>query len=284
MMGIIGGTGLYKMEGLTIVQTRTVETPFGLPSAPLVLGHVEREKVVFIPRHGTRHQLLPSEINYRANIWALKALGVRKIVGISAVGSLQKQIAPGEFVLPHQYFDWTGGRRAKTFFGDGLVAHISTAEPTCLTLRAGLEKAASQTKARIHVGKTYGCVEGPRLGTRAESHFLINSGCHLVGMTHIPEAFLAREAQLCYAAIAIATDYDCWLEDPTEHASLEKVMTLYQKSLSQLQGLLQQFFQALQTPPLDLQCHCRESLKGAVLTAEEDITEEKRRLLAFLRE
>lgn len=283
MIGVIGGTGLYKMEGLTVVQTRTVETPFGLPSAPLVLGHVGREKVVFLPRHGTKHQLLPGEINYRANIWALKALGVRRIIGVSAVGSLQKQVAPGDFALPDQYFDWTWGRRAKTFFGDGLVAHISTAEPTCRVIREGLQKASESVDAVMHVGKSYACVEGPRLGTRAESQFLINAGCHLVGMTNIPEAFLAREAQLCYATVAIATDYDCWLEDPSKHVSLDKVMGLYQKSLLKIQLLLQRFFQDSRESST-VTCKCRESLKGAVLTAEADLTEEKRRLLAFLKE
>lgn len=282
MIGIIGGTGLYQMEGLTIVQTRSVETPFGLPSAPLVLGHLGREKVVFLPRHGIKHQLLPGEINYRANIWALKALGVRQVIGISAVGSLQKQMAPGDFTLPDQYFDWTWGRRAKTFFGDGLVAHVSTAEPTCPTLRDCIQKAAQLNSLKLHQKKTYGCVEGPRLGTKAESIFLQNSGCHMVGMTNIPEVFLAREAQLCYATIAIITDYDCWLDDPAQHVDVSQAMALYKQSIGKLQALFQRLFQEQNDGTL--RCNCRSTLKGAVITAEADLTEEKKRMLAFLRE
>ncbi|MBI3534195.1 MAG: S-methyl-5'-thioadenosine phosphorylase [Deltaproteobacteria bacterium] len=281
MIGIIGGTGLYQIEGLEVVQTKTVETPFGFPSAPLILGHLGKEKVVFLPRHGSRHQLLPSEINFRANIWALKSLGVRQVLSISAVGSLEKKIVPGDFAMPNQYFDWTKGRRIHTFFGDGIVAHISTAEPACPSLMKKLENTSENLGYKLHTGKIYACVEGPRLGTRAESHFLKNSGCHLVGMTNIPEAFLAREAQLCYVTLAVATDYDCWLEDPVHHVTTEQILKLYKESLEKVKILIKKFVSGTKN---STSCSCRESLKGALVTSVSELGEEKKKILNFLME
>jgi 5'-methylthioadenosine phosphorylase len=204
MLGIIGGTGLYKIDGLSKISTRTVHTPFGSPSADTVIGELDGQRIAFLPRHGLHHQILPSEINFRANIWALKSVGVRKIISVSAVGSLRKEIRPGDLAILAQYFDWTHGTRIGTFFGDGLVAHVSTARPACPALMTRIAQTAAKNGMQIHMGKTYGCVQGPRLGTMAESHFLRSAGCDLVGMTNIPEAFLAREAQLCYSTIAIA--------------------------------------------------------------------------------
>lgn len=280
-LGIIGGTGLYKMEGLEVHDSKSVNTPFGEPSAPIVLGSIEGENVAFLPRHGLHHQFLPSEINYRANIWALKSLGVRQVVGVSATGSLSKDVAPGDLAIPSQYLDFTKGRRDHTFFGRGVSAHISTAEPSCRRLsRAVIEKAyALDTK--IHPDQTYACVEGPRLGTRAESVFLKQAGCHLVGMTNVPEAFLAREAQLCYCTIAIATDYDCWLEDPSQHASVDQVMSLYRANLGRIQKLLRA---VLNGDLSEEGCSCRRSLEFAVMTPESELSSEQKAYLAFLKE
>ena len=282
MLGIIGGTGLYRIEGLEITDSRNVDTPFGKPSAAVTIGTLEGRKVAFLPRHGLHHALLPGEINYRANIWAFKSVGVRKLVGVSAVGSLRKEIEPGQLALPHQYFDWTGGKRAKSFFGDGLAAHISTAEPVCASLSKQIIAAAEAAKIPLHAKTTYACVEGPRLGTRAESFFLKNAGCDLVGMTNVPEAFLAREAQLCYCTIAIATDYDCWLEDPSQHVTVDKVMELHQKNLGRVKGILKQLVMGEPTGATD--CSCRHSLDGAVLTAEQGLSDDRRKILAFLKE
>lgn len=279
MIGIIGGTGLYKIEGLKEVERKNLVTPYGKPSAEVLIGELSGQNVAFLPRHGVRHELLPSEINFRANLWALKSCGVRQVISVSAVGSLRESIKPGDLVLPSQYFDWTRGHRLSTFFGDGLVAHISTADPTCARLRGVIESTANGS---IHVGATYACVEGPRLGTRAESLFLRQAGCDVVGMTNIPEVFLAREAQVCYATVAIATDYDCWLDDPTQHASVDKVIELYQKNLGKVQALIKSVVGKEHGPSTS--CTCRSALRHAVLTGEKDVSDEQRKILAFLRE
>ena len=280
MIGIIGGTGLYQIEGLEVLESRDVDTPFGRPSAPVLLGRLGSERVAFLPRHGTQHQILPSEINFRANIWALKSTGVRRVFSVSAVGSLAQGIEPGSLVVPNQYFDFTKGRRVGSFFGDGLVAHVSTAEPSCPTLAGRVVGAAKQLGHPIHQDKTYACVEGPRLGSRAESFFLRGAQCHVVGMTNVPEAFLAREAQLCYCTIAVVTDYDCWLDDPTQHATVDKVIALYKKNLGRVQAILKEVFDQKTG---DATCSCRSALQYAVLTPEGVLADEKRKLLEFLR-
>src|ERR1700761_1913687 len=216
MIGIIGGTGLYQMDELQVTDVREVTTPFGSPSSPIVLGMLQRKNVAFLARHGLHHEFLPSEINYRGNIWALKSLGVRTLIGVSAVSSLRDEIRPGDLALSSQYLDFTKGLRASTFFGRGLVAHVSTANPTCTMTAAIIAQAARSLELTLHENKTHACVEGPRLGTRAESVFLRECGADLVGMTNVPEVFLACEAQLGYCTIGLATDYDCWLEE-SEH-------------------------------------------------------------------
>lgn len=281
MIGIIGGTGLYQIEGLEVLESREVDTPFGRPSAPVLLGKLGLESVAFLPRHGTQHQILPSEINFRANIWALKSVGVRQVYSVSAVGSLAQGIEPGSLVIPNQYFDFTKGRRAGTFFGDGLVAHVSTAEPSCPALTGRAFDAAKRLSHPIHRDKTYACVEGPRLGSRAESFFLRGAQCHIVGMTNVPEAFLAREAQLCYCTVAVVTDYDCWLDDPAQHATVDKVIALYKKNLSRVQAILKEVFER---GTGDFTCSCRSALQYAVLTPEDALSDDKRKLLKFLRE
>ncbi len=279
MLGIIGGSGLYQMEGLESVQTQAVETPFGPPSSALVLGHIGHKKIAFLPRHGNHHELLPSEINYRANIWALKSVGVREVLSVSAVGSLDEKIAPGDFAAVSQYFDWTKGKRVGSFFGEGLVAHVSTAEPACSFLSLKLEKISEILGYPLHTGKTYACVEGPRLGTRAESLFLKQAGCDLVGMTNLPEAFLAREAQLCYVTLAVVTDYDCWLEDPSKHASADQILKLYKENLDRIKILIKKFVAGDEN---SAECSCRNALSSAWVRPVSELNDDKKKWLAFL--
>ncbi len=287
MIGVIGGSGFYKLAGIENIEPVDVDTPFGKPSARIVRGALYGNPVAFLPRHGENHEWLPSEINYRANIFALKKIGVRKIIGVSAVGSLRAEIAPGSLCIPDQYIDFTKGRRPSTFFGNGLSVHISTSEPCCPALSEQLATIAKRsgthpTGTLIHERKVYACVEGPRLGTRAESHFLRSAGADMVGMTNVPEVFLAREAQLCYSTIAIATDYDCWQDDPTEHASADKIMALYRANLSRIQSII---LGILSEPKTELPCRCRESLKGAIVVSRTDIaSQESQSLLKFLQE
>ena len=280
MLAIIGGTGIYKIDGLDVIDELTVETPFGDPSAPIVVAKYLNKELLFLPRHGTQHQLLPHEINYRANIFALKKLGAKQVLGFSATGSLREDIHPGEFAIPVQYFDFIKGNREKTFFGEGVSAHISTAEPTCPDLTQWVARQAKEMGITLHTGKTYACVDGPRLGTKAESHFLRMAGCDLVGMTNVPEVFLAREAQMNYATIGMVTDYDCWMEDPQHHVSVSTVISRYGESLQKAQQLLLALL-ATELPPIN--AASRESLTGAVLTPEAAIPESKRELLKVLK-
>jgi 5'-methylthioadenosine phosphorylase len=279
MIGIIGGTGLYRMEGLEIIRSTETDTPFGRPSGPVMLGRLAGRQIAFLPRHGLRHDLLPSEINFRANIWALKSVGVRTIIGVSAVGSLREEIRPGDLALPSQYLDFTKGLRAASFFGKGLVAHVSTAHPTCAHTAALIGRVAESIGQPIHRDKTYACVEGPRLGTRAESFWLRGAGADLVGMTNVPEAFLALEAQLGYCVITVATDYDCWLDDTSQHVSAEQVIGQFRDSLARVQRLIAAVaaeYVEDETRP------CRQALKSALLTPREQLTAEQKVLFDFL--
>jgi 5'-methylthioadenosine phosphorylase len=279
MLAIIGGTGLYQIEGLEVKQEFHVNTPFGEVSAPVVQAEYGGREVLFLPRHGRTHQLLPHEVNYRANIFALKKLGARQVLGFSAVGSLREEIHPGEFVIPSQYFDFVKGNRERSFFGEGVAAHVSTAEPVCPNLTAWVASKATQMKLTLHTGKTYAGVDGPRLGTKAESHFLRSAGCDLVGMTNVPEVFLAREAQLCYATIGIATDYDCWMDDPSQHVSVADVISRFDASLSKAKELL---LALLETPLPEAEASYRETLKTSLLTPPEAIPAHKRDLMEVL--
>jgi 5'-methylthioadenosine phosphorylase len=279
MIGIIGGTGLYRMEGLEVTRSSEIDTPFGRPSGPIMLGRLAGREIVFLPRHGLHHDLLPSEINFRANIWALKSVGVRTIIGVSAVGSLRQEIGPGDLALPSQYLDFTKGLRAGSFFGNGLVAHVSTARPTCWHTAALIARVAESIGQPIHGDKTYACVEGPRLGTRAESFWLRAAGADLVGMTNVPEAFLALEAQIGYCVITVATDYDCWLEDSSQHVSAEQVMGQFKESLGRVQRLIARTVAEYVD---DESRPCRRALKAAVVTPTEQLTPEQKKLLDFL--
>ena len=238
MLAIIGGTGLYELAGFEVDERISAETPFGAPSGDILQGRLNGKSLLFLARHGAGHRLLPHEVNYRANVFALKRAGATMLLGFSAVGSLALEIAPGDLAMPEQYFDWTRGERQRTFFGGGVAAHVSTAKPVSSALVAAVRAAAERARLPLHCGLTYACVEGPRLGTQAESRFLRQAGCHLVGMTNVPEVFLAREAQMAYATVGIVTDYDCWLEDPAQHVSVGAIFELYGRSLVKARTLL----------------------------------------------
>ena len=280
MLGIIGGSGFYQLDGLEVTEQREIQTPYGAPSAAVVFARTDNgNNVAFLPRHGTRHSLLPSEINYRANIFALKSVGVKQLISISAVGSLREDLAPGDFVLPSQYVDNTKGRQATTFFGDGLVAHVSTAKPTCALLSGALQQAAKALKYTVHTDKTYVCVEGPRLGTQAESFFLRDSiKADVVGMTNVPEVFLAREAQISYATLAIITDYDCWMNDPIHHVTVAQVIKKFGDSVIRAKKVIAQ---VTAIPPNTDEKH-RCALAEALLTPPEAHSDSHKALLAVL--
>lgn len=280
MLAIIGGTGIYQIEGVEVIDKIQVETPFGEPSAPISRLRFKDKEFLFLPRHGENHQFLPHEINYRANIFALKKIGAKQILGFSAVGSLREDIHPGQLAIPDQYFDWIKGNREKTFFGNGLAAHVSTAQPTCPDLTNWVYDCAKKMNFPIHKNKTYACVDGPRLGTKAESNFLRSARCDLVGMTNVPEVFLAREAQICYAVVGIVTDYDCWMEDPQKHATVSLVISRYSESLQKIKLLL---LNLLELPFPKTNEEYRKSLEGAILTPQSKISEENLELLKILK-
>ena len=280
MLAIIGGTGLYDIEGLDTVSEQEIDTPFGIPSAPVKTMKFGEREILFLPRHGSGHSLLPHEINYRANIFALKKAGARMVVGFSAVGSLRKDIAPGDFSIPSQYLDLTKGKREYSFFGNGIAAHVSTAVPTCPDLSGWIKQVAQENAVKLHMNKTYACVEGPRLGTRAESFFMRGAGCDLVGMTNVPEVFLAREAQLSYATICIATDYDCWLDDPEHHVTVQAVIERFGASLEKAKELLMAMLGS-QLPMVDEEY--RKSLEMAVLTPDSALSTDQLSMLEVLR-
>lgn len=279
MLAIIGGTGLYALDGISHVSEIPSETPFGAPSSAIVKGRLGNHEILFLARHGAGHRQLPHEINYRANIYALKAAGATQIIGISAVGSLRENIAPGELALPTQYFDWTKQRK-NSFFGDGVAAHVSTAEPVSKNLSAWISGHAQQLGIALHRNVCYGCVEGPRLGTQAESYFLRNAGCDIVGMTNLPEAFLAREAQICYASIGIVTDYDCWMEDPASHVSVEAIFPLFRESLIRVKALIETM---LDGPIPEEDTVIRTALIHSILTDQTSMSHEQRKWLDQLK-
>lgn len=281
MLAIIGGSGLYQLDGLAIEAQHKVATPFGTPSSIISEGSYLDQRVLFLARHGDGHQFLPHEVNYRANIFALKSLGARRVLGFSAAGSLRKEIRPGELALTAQYFDHTRGKRHYSFFGSGVSAHVSSAYPTCPALGADVAAAAARINQPLHIDKTYACVEGPRLGTRAESFFLRDSAqSDLVGMTNVPEVFLAREAQLAYCTLCLVTDYDCWMDDPKEHVSVDKFFATYQGTLTKAQAVLAEL---LKVPFRPTPNQIRRSLAGAVLTAEDTLSNAQRAWLEVLR-
>lgn len=280
MLSIIGGTGLYDLNGLDIEERIGGDTPFGTPSGEILKGRLHGKPLLFLARHGAGHRLLPHEVNYRANIFALKRAGATQVLGFSAVGSLALKVAPGSLAMPEQYIDWTRGHRERTFFGGGVAAHVSTARPVSAALVDAVCAAGSRTGIPVHRGLTYACVDGPRLGTQAESHLLRQAGCHLVGMTNAPEVFLAREAQMAYATVGLVTDYDCWLEDPAEHVSVDAIFERYGQTLALGRRILDELLQAeLPQPELE----SRDSLRTALLTPDAALSPAQRDWFSVLR-
>jgi 5'-methylthioadenosine phosphorylase len=264
-VGIIGGSGLYQMPELTELEEVAVPTPFGDPSDKFIIGTLENQRVAFLPRHGTGHRLTPTEVPFRANIYAMKLLGVERILSASAVGSLQEKYAPLDMVIPDQFFDRTRARvRESTFFGEGIVAHVSFAHPVCGALGDVLEKACSVADVRVHRGGTYLCMEGPAFSTVAESNVYRSWGMDIIGMTNLQEAKLAREAEICYATLALVTDYDCW-HPGHDAVSVETVIEYLNKNVRNAQIILRETLKQLKTG--DRNCKCGSALKHAIFTA-----------------
>jgi 5'-methylthioadenosine phosphorylase len=277
VLGVIGGSGLYGMHDLADPERRTVDTPFGRPSSDVIIGELEGEKVAFLARHGEGHFITPTEVNYRANIFALKTLGVERIVSVSACGSLREDFAPGEIVIPDQLFDNTRSR-PRSFFGDGLVAHVSVADPFCPELSSWLADSVLSSGGTVHQGGAFITIEGPRFSTRAESNTYRSWGMSIIGMTTSPEAFLAREAEMCYAVMAHVTDYDVWhvSEQPV---TVEMVIRILQANTELAQRAIKGLIHRL-SPTRS--CECGEALKGALITRPELIPDETRRKLSVL--
>jgi 5'-methylthioadenosine phosphorylase len=260
-IGVIGGSGLYEMEGMKDITTVKVETPFGEPSDEFVLGTLEGRKLAFLPRHGRGHRILPSEINFRANIYAMKKLGVGRIISVSAVGSMKEEIVPGHIVVPDQFYDLTRSR-VSTFFGEGIVAHVGFADPVCGCLADTLYDAGVKAGATMHKGGTYICMEGPQFSTRGESRIYRKWGVDVIGMTNVTEAKLAREAELCYSTLALATDYDCWHETE-EDVTVEAVVAIIKKNVETAKAIIKN---AVTMIPVGRDCCCGEALKYAIMT------------------
>jgi 5'-methylthioadenosine phosphorylase len=260
-IGVIGGSGLYQMPELAGVREVEIKTPFGKTSDPLIRGRLGRVDLIFLPRHGKGHRWLPTEINFRANIFALKKLGVERIISVSAVGSLREEIAPGHLVVPDQFIDRTT-QRPSTFFGRGVVAHVSLANPFCSDLSKVLVTAARAEGAEVHSGGTYLCMEGPQFSTRAESHLYRAWGAHVIGMTNLQEAKLAREAEICFGTLALATDYDCW-NDQAGDVEIEHVLTVLKQNVALAQRTIARAAAELSAPR---GCGCVSALKDAIIT------------------
>jgi 5'-methylthioadenosine phosphorylase len=260
-IGIIGGSGLYSMNGLTEPREIHVKTPFGGPSDAIVIGTLEGKRVAFLARHGRGHRILPSEINYRANIYAMKELGVERVISVSAVGSLQEELRPGEFLVPDQFFDRTK-QRASTFFGDGLVAHVAFDKPTCGQVSGILADASVHCGVKVHRRGTYVCIEGPQFSTLAEAHVHRQLRFEVIGMTNVTEAKLAREAELCYATIAMITDYDCWHPEHESVTATQIIATLTQNA-ENAQRVLREAVRAM---PVERTCKCGATLRHALVT------------------
>ena len=276
-IAIIGGSGLYSMPGLEDVQERVLTTPFGDPSAPIIVGRLEGESIAFLARHGIGHHLSPSEINFRANIYALKSLGVERIVSISACGSLREDYAMGDMVIPEQLFDFTKDRK-RSFFGRGLVAHISIPDPFCADLSEIVYQAVKKTGNNVHLGGSYITVEGPRFSTRAESNTFRTWGMSLIGMTTSPEAFLAKEAEICYATLAHVTDYDVW-HISEEPVTVDMVIETLNRNTKIAQEAVYNLVSKLNRERL---CDCEHALASALITDLDEIPPETRQRLGLL--
>src|SRR5829696_9232986 len=266
-IGIIGGSGLYQMPELQNVREQKIETPFGDPSDAFIIGELEGVTVAFLPRHGRGHKLLPTELPFRANIYAMKLLGVERVLSASAVGSLQERYVPLDMVIPDQFFDRTRARaHESTFFGEGIVGHITFAHPVCGDLGGVLEESCRATEVKVHRGGTYICMEGPAFSTKAESHVYRSWGMDVIGMTNLQEAKLAREAEICYATLALVTDYDCWHE-AHDAVSVETVVEYLNKNVRNAQVIMREAVRRLATA--ERNCECGSAIKNAIFTPPE---------------
>jgi 5'-methylthioadenosine phosphorylase len=277
ILGVIGGSGLYSMEGLEGAEERAVDTPFGAPSAPIVLGSLNGRRVAFLARHGIGHTITPTEVNYRANIYALKMVGVERVVSVSACGSLREDYSPGDIVVPDQLFDHTH-LRARSYFGGGLVGHVSMPDPFCPDLSRHLAASVASAGGKVHQGGASITIEGPRFSTRAESHTYRSWGMAIIGMTTSPEAFLAREAELCYGVMAHVTDYDVW-HVSEEAVTVERVVRILHENTALAQKSLALLAASL---PEERPCQCARALENAVLTQRDRIPAEILQRLSLL--
>jgi 5'-methylthioadenosine phosphorylase len=275
VVGVIGGSGLYAMEGLEEVQTVSLTTPFGAPSDAFVVGRLGGVKVAFLPRHGRGHRIQPSSLNFRANIYGMKMLGVDWIIGVSAVGSMKETIHPGDIIIPDQFIDRTVSR-PNTFFSEGIVGHVSLADPVCPRLSDILFHAGHEAGAKVQKGGTYICIEGPQFSTRAESKLYRSWGVDVIGMTNLPEARLAREAEICYATIAFATDYDCWHQEAGD-VSISDVLRILAQSAQTAKRVIRI---AIDQIPQDRHCPCATALQYALITDKTMIPEKIKKDLA----
>jgi 5'-methylthioadenosine phosphorylase len=276
-IGVIGGSGLYSMSGLTNTREIVVKTPFGAPSDKIVAGTLEGKRVAFLARHGRGHRILPTELNFRANIYAMKLLGVERIISVSAVGSLQENLRPGEFLVVDQFFDSTKGRKS-TFFGEGLVAHVGFDKPTCPQLSTVLADACVSTAVPVHRKGTYINMEGPQFSTLAEAHFHRAMKFDVIGMTNATEAKLAREAEICYATIAMITDYDCW-HPQHESVTVSQIIATLNQNATNAQNVLRE---AVKTLPAGRQCKCGAALAHALITDLKIVPAKTKRNLAAI--
>jgi len=274
-VGIIGGSGLYEMEGLADVRELKLDTPFGPPSDDLILGTMEGKSVAFLPRHGRGHRILPHELNYRANVYAMKQIGVQWILSVAAVGSLKEKYEPLHMVIPDQLVDRTQ-KRQSTFFGRGLVAHVAFAHPFCSNLSSVLAEACAEAGATHHEGGTYVCIEGPQFSTRAESELYRSWGMDIIGMTNLQEARLSREAEICYATLAMVTDYDCWHPDH-DSVTAEQIIANLGKNAGTARAILRE---ALRRLPVPRDCECESALEYALVTPEKLVPADVKRELA----
>lgn len=274
-IGIIGGSGLYEMADLSEVEEVKIDTPFGEPSDHYIVGTLEGKRVAFLARHGRTHRILPSELNFRANIYGLKKLGVERIISVSAVGSLKLEHKPLDIMLPDQFFDRTR-ERISTFFGNGIVAHVGFAEPTCPDLMDHLQEAGRLAGFLIKKGGTYLCIEGPAFSTKAESQIYRSWGMDVIGMTNLQEARLAREAEMCYATMALVTDYDCWYE---EVVTRDMILTNLKQNSKNAQKIIRQ---AMKTVTMDSPCRCRRALEHAIFTPLDRVPEATKRRLGVI--
>ncbi len=278
-IGVIGGSGLYQIEGFENIRETKILTPFGEPSDAYIEGELHGKKLVFLPRHGRGHKISPTEINYRANIYGMKELGVTSILSASAVGSLKEELKPLDVVIPDQFVDRTNRHRQSTFFGDGVVAHITFADPVCARLGKAVHQSCRELGVNSHFGGTYLNMEGPAFSTRAESNLYRSWGMDIIGMTNLVEAKLAREAEICYTTMALVTDYDCWHEEH-EDVSVEQVIAYLMKNVENAKKIIAKTVQALS--PEKKGCQCASALRSAIITDKKAISESARKRLDLL--